>query len=67
MKTVTVFRIHVQGQIRGLVSDDYEHTYEVSQKPSNMEEVRKIAGDFESIKRCFVEEVTTTSNMVKLA
>ena len=57
----TYYRIHAQGQLHGLVSDVYQHTYEVDYKPSSMEEVRRIADDFQSFKKLLVEEVVTTT------
>jgi len=62
------YDVHVQGQIHGLVDDEYIHTYTVDHKPASMDEVAKIAGDFQSLKKVRVEEIVirTEKRLIKL-
>ena len=54
----TEYRIHVKGKIQG-DPETYLHTYKIGNRPANMDEVRRIAGDFDVLEKALVEEVTT--------
>jgi hypothetical protein len=54
----TEYRIHVKGKIQG-DPETYLHTYRINNRPANMDEVRRIAGDFDTLEKALVEEVTT--------
>lgn len=52
------YRIHVTGHLKS-DPDTYLYTYQVEKRPESREEIKKIAGDFETLSRIVVEEVTT--------
>jgi len=61
----TVYRIHVEGQLRGLVSDEYQKTYETDRRPASQEDARAIANDdFLRVTKIHAEEVTTLKTIL---
>ena len=58
----TEYRIHVQGKMEG-EPETIIHTYRVKQRPATRDEATKIAGDFVSIDKLAVEEVTTLTKI----
>jgi hypothetical protein len=56
----TKYKIHVEGQIEGQGPEEFIHTYDYDNViPPTEEEAKKIAGDFLTIHKLVVEEVTT--------
>jgi hypothetical protein len=66
-KGKTEYRVHVKGKVDGEPETVF-HTYKCNARPENEEEARKIAGDFQTIEKLVVEEVTTItkSRILKL-
>ena len=61
----TVYRVHVEGQPRGLVADTYQKTYETDQRPSSPEIARQLAeDDFLRVTKIHAEEVTTIKTLL---
>lgn len=61
----TVYLIHVEGQIRGMVEDTYQRTYETNKRPSSMEDARAIANDdFLRVTKLHAEEIITVKTLL---
>ncbi len=54
----TEYRLHVRRKVDGEPETVF-HTYKCFARPKNEDEALKIAGDFQTIEKMMVEEVTT--------